>query len=188
MNDRYYMEIEAAWTEFTMHSQKILIGNIYRHPKDTSFFEKFQLVLEKACHRRENLILVGDFNCDMKEGKNSTSNLKRELLSVLHSHSLQNVTNEETRITENSQTLIDLCIVNEKQKVNKSGVLHLEVSDHSLIYLCYKIKLEKAKSYIRTVKNHKKVNIKEIQEALCQIPWSVCSVFDNVDNDIDNVK
>ena len=143
-----------------------------RHPKDTSFFEKFQLILEK----RKNLILVGDFNCDIKEGNNSTSNLKRKLLSVLHSHSLQNVIKEQTRITENSQTLIDLCIVNEKQKVNKSGVLHLGISDHSLIYLCYKIKMEKEKSYIRTVKDHKKVDIKEIQEALCQVPWSVCSV------------
>ena len=53
MNDKYDGGIEAVWTEFTIHSLKILIGNVYRHPKETSFFEKSQSVLKKAYHKRE---------------------------------------------------------------------------------------------------------------------------------------
>ena len=102
-------------------------------------------MLEKECHRRTNVIIVGDFTCDMKRGNISTSKLKRKLLDYLNSHSLNNVIKEYTRISENSQTLFDVCIVNDKQKVNKSGVLHLGMLDHSLIYLFYKIKIERPK-------------------------------------------
>ena len=44
------------------------------------------------------------------------------------------VIKEPTRISENVQTLIDLIIVSNPDKVTNTGVSHLGISDHSLVY------------------------------------------------------
>ena len=45
---------------------------------------------------------------------------------------------EPTRVTLVSKTLIDLCITNSQKKVTNSGVIHLGISDHSLVFLTRK--------------------------------------------------
>ena len=42
----------------------------------------------------------------------------------------------------NSCTLIDHCITNSPGKIAKSGVVHLAISDHALIYMTRKAKYE----------------------------------------------
>ena len=42
------------------------------------------------------------------------------------------------RITDKSSTLIDLCITNSPDNIVNSGVLHLSISDHSLVYMVRK--------------------------------------------------
>ena len=44
-----------------------------------------------------------------------------------------------TRITANTSTLIDWFIANKPEYIKNFGVLHLGISDHSLIYGCRKI-------------------------------------------------
>ena len=47
--------------------------------------------------------------------------------------------NEPTRITEKTSTTIDLIFVNEPDKIACSGVSHVGISDHSLIYAFRKL-------------------------------------------------
>ena len=46
--------------------------------------------------------------------------------------------NELTRFTAKSSTLIDLCITSTLANVVNSGVMHLSISDHSLVYMIRK--------------------------------------------------
>ena len=46
--------------------------------------------------------------------------------------------NEPTRITAKSSTLIDICITSIPANVVNSGVMHLSISDHSLVYMIRK--------------------------------------------------
>ena len=66
MNDRLESNIEAVWVELILHSQRVLIGTIHRHPKDMAFYDKFNTVLEGIWQKRKNIILLGDFNSGMK--------------------------------------------------------------------------------------------------------------------------
>ena len=66
MNDKLESNIEAVWVELILHSQRVLIGTIYGHPKDMAFYDKFNTVLEGIWQKRKNIILSGDFNSDMK--------------------------------------------------------------------------------------------------------------------------
>ena len=43
------------------------------------------------------------------------------------------------RITQNSETLINVALTNCPEKIINSGVVHVAISDHSLIYICRKI-------------------------------------------------
>ena len=56
---------------------------------------------------------------------------------------------EPTRITNTSATLIDVAIVSKPENICRSGVFHIGISDHSLIYVCKKISF--AKKDIKTV-------------------------------------
>ena len=181
--DKLDSNIDALWIDVIMHSQRIIIDDVYRHPKDKNFYQKFRNALEGIWETR-SIIIVGDFNSDLshKQGENEGCSPRKELLNILNSLSLRNVITEPTRIAENSETLIDLCIVNEIQKVNQSGVLHLGISDHSLIYASYKVKKEKKPPIIRTVKNFQRVDNEKLNTELSLAPWSVCSVFDDIDD------
>ena len=48
---------------------------------------------------------------------------------------------EPTRVTAASRTLIDLALCNKPELITMSGVDHLGISDHSLIYVCRKISI-----------------------------------------------
>ena len=41
-NDKLDSNIEALWIDVIMHSQRIMIGNVYRHPKDKNLYQKFR--------------------------------------------------------------------------------------------------------------------------------------------------
>ena len=54
---------------------------------------------------------------------------------------LEQLIKEPTRITSQSQTLIDLAFSNRPEIIIKSGVDHVGMSDHSLIYIHRKISI-----------------------------------------------
>jgi hypothetical protein len=71
-------------------------------------------------------------------------NCSTALLNIFDIYNLSQTIAEPTRITNTSQTLIDLCITNNLDKVKASGVLSLGISDHSLVYLIRKCTYHKA--------------------------------------------
>ena len=64
-------------------------------------------------------------------------------------YGLEQMINEPTRITDKSSTLIDLCITNSPANVVNSGVLHLSISDHSLVYMVRKAHYRSLKNFSR---------------------------------------
>ena len=78
---------------------------------------------------------------------------------IFATYGLEQLINKPTRVTPNSSTLIDLCVTNTATKILNSGVLHLGISDHSLIYMTYKTKYERSGKRIieiRSMKNFRK--------------------------------
>ena len=60
------------------------------------------------------------------------------LTEIFDIYGLEQLINEPTRITAKSSTLIDLCITSAPTNVVTSGVMHLSISDHSLVYMIRK--------------------------------------------------
>lgn len=63
----------------------------------------------------------------------------RKLLTITDVYGLQQLITEPTRITETSATLIDLIFTNCPDKVLCSGVRHIGISDHSMVYVYRKL-------------------------------------------------
>ena len=78
---------------------------------------------------------MGDLNVDVKQSVKSSYTDK--LNKIFDIYGIHQLINESTRITETSSSLIELCLTNSVLTVVDSGVLHLSISDHSLIYIWY---------------------------------------------------
>ena len=122
---------------------------------------------------------MGDLNSDLLYRGRTTeeSYLGRHLQRILSTYRLKCVIKELTRITENVQTLIDLITVSNPDKVTNTGVSHLGISDHSLVYANVRMRKEKQQLITKTVKNYSKLDTQSFKADIESAPWSVCEVF-----------
>ena len=82
-----------------------------------NFFNNLQDVIKKAWMKTDNIVLLGDFNCNLL-GVNQSSSFSdlrtktRNLLHIFDVFNMQNVIKEATRITPSTETLIDVIATN----------------------------------------------------------------------------
>lgn len=145
-------DIESLWLELKpFKSSPIIIACIYRPPAHGQDRE----IVENICHhikqysktfpKNSEIFILGDLNVNMKKNTVLSSKIKE----LCHSLNMEQLINEDTRITESSSSLIDLILSN-SHHIDKSGVLHTGISDHSLIWTTRKV--NKYKSAARTIK------------------------------------
>ena len=63
------------------------------------------------------------------------------MATLASTYQFEQMIKEPTRVTAASRTLIDLALCNKPELITMSGVDHLGISDHSLIYVCRKISI-----------------------------------------------
>lgn len=80
----------------------------------------------------KELLILGDLNCNYLAHHRDSQLLQLKQLSTVYQ--LTQLINVPTRITPNSNTLIDVILTNEPSRIITSGVLHIGISDHSLVY------------------------------------------------------
>ena len=80
--------------------------------------------------------LLGDLNVDFTP--TAKSSCKSTLTELFDIYGLYQLIEEPTRITEKSSTMIDLCLTNTLSTVVDSEVIHLSISDHSIVYIIRK--------------------------------------------------
>ena len=89
---------------------------------------------------------------------------------------------EATRITSVSRTLIDVIYTNTPHRVVDSGVVHVGISDHSLIYAIRKIAIPvKANHRVATSRSFKNFNKKNFLRDLKALPWKSIADIDSLD-------
>ena len=118
------------------------------------------------------LYLLGDLNCNLLSDTPSTNT--SGLLNIFTTYNLNQLITEPTRVTNNSQTLIDLCVTNTPDKVRASCVLSIGISDHSLVYLVRKSTCSKPVINLSVKKRcFKNFNETAYLNDLCNLNWNV---------------
>ncbi len=65
--------------------------------------------------------------------------MAKKLQEIMELYQLTQIIDYPTRITESTKSLLDVCITSSTEKIISSGVIHLGISDHSLIYAIRKL-------------------------------------------------
>ena len=187
-------EVETVLTEINLPCTKpILLGTVYRQPNsNVDLLNKIDLMFQSVSSNYNEIIIVGDFNLDLYK-----HDFSKKVDYLAKNSNFMQLINEPTRITQTTKTILDLAFVSRPEMVTASGVHHLGLSDHSLIYVvrkCKKIKHPPKISKSRSYKNFNDVNFinslkdknfdKVTSYSDVDTAWSVWSdMFNEVCND-----
>ena len=131
------------------NARPFVITTWYRPPDSpVELFSHFETVIGKLDSEGIEHVVLGDMNADYLSPSDSTT---KALLNVTVVYNLKQLINEPTRITEKSRTAIDLIFTSHPEGVVCSGVSHLGISDHSLIYVYRKLAIPPASKGVNTV-------------------------------------
>ena len=116
-----------------------LICVTYRPPDCplSSFEDVFKPIYMEALTLNKPIVIMGDLNCDgLKVGCAEHKTLQR----FLDEMNLSQLIHHPTRITDSSETLLDVVLVSSRSIVRHSGVLNVPISDHLPVYAELKLK------------------------------------------------
>ena len=86
--------------------------------------------------------MIGDFNCDWTGVKSDKVKPQtNKLHEITQTYQFEQMIDQPTRVTTNSETIIDLAFTNKPELIIHSGVIHIGISDHSLILIQRKISI-----------------------------------------------
>ena len=131
-----------------------------------SLFDEFEESVRKIDAGNWQFFLLGDINVDFLPDTTVSNAVKLKHILVIYD--LDQLITEPPRITLNSRSFIDLCIVNSPLKIANCGVVQLAISDHALIYITHKAHYQRTGSRIiktRQMRNFHKANfLRDIQQ------------------------
>ena len=114
---------------------------------------------------------------------NSSSSLG--FLDSLSIISLRQVISEPTRVTCSSESLIDVCIVDNDSSVVNSGTLGFGFSDHLICFAVFNWKTSSPPKKSPSLgRSYKKFNPLQFQNELKVVPWSIMDIFDDIDDKV----
>ena len=164
-------ETKILWVEITrLKCKPLLIASVYRSPDlgERPFFDSISSCLVKVTDNHHKIL--GDFNLDLQS---KVKSVKRLVKSFAFKYDMKQLIDEHTRITKSSRTLIYFLFVNNEHKIVQSGVIHLSLSDHSVIYCVVKGGIPRMLPRTYEARSFKNYNKSAFIQDLKQIPWSI---------------
>lgn len=154
----------------------------YRPPKsDNSFFDYLEMVISKLDAEDKEYIILGDINSDLLPSNQCSDSNVKVLKSLLEVFQLTQLITEPTRITQTSETLLDLIITNKPDRILVSGTNQLGCSDHNLVYATRKISnSSKVCSKYITTRQYKHYDFNKFNEELASVDWEKFKDYNDI--------
>jgi len=174
--------IECIWAEITPpHRSPILVCAIYNpNGKDAEFSEKLSNMLSNVSMVENEIIVLGDFNCDYSP--NVTTKEVNDLKFSTEMYQLQQLICLPTRVTPSTKTIIDLFYTTKPELYCESGVIQTSLSDHYMIYAIRQCKPAKDQHRSIDYRCFKSFNEEKFVDDLFCVPWNVIEKVGNVNN------
>ena len=165
--------LECIWLEIKFPKTKSFLVSIWYRPPITSkylpanFDELLNVMLLTASSENKEMILTGDFNVNyMREKENI------ELKSIFTSFQLKQIIKTATRVSDRSESLIDLVFTNVPFNITKNYVFALSFSDHDLIGFNRKINRVKTIPKILRYRNYRQYDHNKLKQDLRNTDWT----------------
>lgn len=132
--DFEHKSTECIWLEFFVtHSKSFFIACYYRPPNTSKYLSKdFNITFNDSliaaqCEQKE-IILLGDLNANYLKRDDC-----KELKTIIETNGFDQLVKKPTRITQTTETLIDIIATNNPSTISKVIVEPLSLGDHELI-------------------------------------------------------
>ena len=176
--------IEQLWVRVSLNGINVAFGIFYRPPSYDFklFIEIFRESLAQVYPTVDQVVILGDFNVDLLVATPSGGSL----LNCIESFNLKQIINEATRVSYESQSLLDLILISNNIPVMSYGTKDLGFSDHLLVY--GSISLNKCKTYPRTIcyRNLRNIKVDEFRRDVDVMNWEGVYDFATIDEKIDH--
>ena len=128
----------------------------------------------------KEVYMLGDLNCNLLDSNLSNVKMLQEIMQL---YQLTQIIDDPTRVTKSTKSLLDVCITSSPDKIIQSGVVHLGISDHSLIYATRKLNSVIKGNSQNSVefRNFRKFNVESFLSDLYMLPWVELDCKQNVD-------
>ena len=145
------------------------------------FSSDFSNTLVSALSYNKPIYILGDLNCNVLRSQDPAA---QALVNFCTSFNLSQVINQPTRITETSESLIDVILASNKNLVKETKVVPSSISDHDLIYAVLNLKrCPQTPTYI-TTRSYKNYQRDAFIHDLSQVPWHIIETFDDVEDSL----
>ena len=165
------MKLEAIWIEISVHNKSLLLGGFYRPPNATNdYWTLVEESIDKAYNtKHQNIIITGDFN------QNLLSQQRTKLHNLIDSYNLHQTINDYTNYWENSKTLLDVFMVNNRNSILTSFVADPFIPNvvryHCPIVLVLKFSKPRSNSFQRHIWQYDRGNKQLYHDLLSTTDW-----------------
>lgn len=168
-------EFEMSVTELVDFG--FIIVCIYRPPDSNfwTFFKTLELTIQIAQSKEKKLLMCGDWNLNFMLNNTRIDEVK----NLLGSYGLQNIVRFPTRITPNSESLLDVIVINKYILKLEVSVIDLGISDHLAQVANINIGKENRINKIQMRRQLTINNIDKFKQLLFKESWN--SVFNHLD-------
>ena len=174
-------QLECIWVEISLHNRKELLGTFYRPPSSNNLiYSSIEDSIGLAFYTNiVNITITGDFNFDV-----SKPALYRKINDLCQQFNMDQIITKPTHHTENSDSIIDLFLVSNKNRVFLSGVgepfFDQNIRYHSPTYCVYNFDKVITPSFSRQIYLYHRGDLQSLSHELTETDWSLVK-----DNDVD---
>ncbi len=176
---------EIMWIKITLRSGSYVIGVCYlpqtvseNSIESTNLINHLSRCVDHfSTMSLRGVLLLGDFNAKDQRWSFTTYNnaLGPRLYNFVSENNLFQLVNEATRVTTNSESMLDLIITDSPNLVNFQGTLPpLPGCDHRIITGSLLTNFKRNTTYYRDIPDTKDVNWQFINQSLSDTDWDAC--------------
>ena len=167
-------KLESQWALLRLdRGRQLVIGSLYRPPRHTvaalqDDFADLETQLQRVLIDLPGvpLVLCGDLNCDWL--KDHSDPARRRFAEFLSDHSLHQLVASSTFT---SGSLLDVCVVNNRDIVRSLSVFHCDFSPHSLISVRLNVPKPRVKPIVISSRDLKHIDLAAFNFDLGCVNW-----------------
>ena len=173
-------DLEAVCLEIKQaNSKSFIFSSVHRPPNTTvETFSKIERLIQLVDNENKEVYMLGDLNCNLLDSNLSNVKMLQEIMQL---YQLTQIIDDPTRVTKSTKSILDVCITSSPDKIIQSGVVHLGISDHSLIYATRKLNSVINSQNSVEFRNFRKFNVESFLSDLYMLPWVELDCKQNVD-------
>ncbi|KAI5746266.1 hypothetical protein M8J77_001738 [Diaphorina citri] len=173
--------MEYLFMEVWCSGSKFLLGVVYR-PPSTPFLDDFETLLMDFIPHYNDVIIMGDFNCNLLKNDSAVTNFRNVVSSV----NLSILPTSATYHIPACSSLLDLMLVIAPRKVKDfHNVGAPGFSNHDLVHLSYDLRCPKSKHKIVQYRDYRNLNVELLRDEARAQDWGAVRRRNCVDEKVD---